>query len=83
MFKYVLEDELLKINEEMKNLFLDKYFYPYGKGYSVKLLKLEELTDQSKDFVDDLLFNLPIKIKKPKKKTLDAVLFNEKGQLNP
>lgn len=33
--------------------------------------------------MDDLLFNIPIKIKKPKKKTLDAVLFNEKGQLNP
>jgi hypothetical protein len=70
MLKYVLEDELVKINEEMKCLFLDKYFFPYGKGYGVKLLKIEELKDNSKEFVDDLLFNIPIKVKKPKKKTL-------------
>jgi hypothetical protein len=29
------------INEEMKKLFLDKYFYPLGKGISVKLFKPE------------------------------------------
>ncbi len=40
MLKYLLEDELIKLNEDMKNLFLDKYFFPYGKGYIVKLLKL-------------------------------------------
>jgi hypothetical protein len=41
------------------------------------------LTENSKNFVDDLLFNLPLKIRKPKKKTLDSVLFDEQGKLNP
>lgn len=27
----------------MKKIFLDKYFYPYGKGYGIKLYKLEDL----------------------------------------
>jgi hypothetical protein len=67
----------------MKNLFLDKYFFPFGHGYGVKLLKIEELADNSKDFVDDLLFNMPIKVRKPKKKTLDNILFDEQGKLNP
>ena len=32
----------------MKNLFLDKYFFPYGKGYGVKLFKEDELSGDSK-----------------------------------
>lgn len=67
----------------MKNLFLDKYFFPFGQGYGVKLLKIEELPDHSKDFVDDLLFNMPVKVRRPKKKTLDTLLFDEQGKLNP
>lgn len=82
MLKYILEDELLGLNEEMKNLFLDKYFYPFGK-YFVKLLKVEELTGDPKDYVDSLIFALPPKPKKPKKKTLDSVLFDQSGKLNP
>jgi hypothetical protein len=67
---------LTSINEELKNLFLDKYFFPYGKGYGIKLMKIEELTDTSRTFVDNLLFAGPVKSKKPKKKTLDSVLFD-------
>lgn len=38
MIKSVIENELPKINEEMKNLFLDKHYFPYGKGFAVRLL---------------------------------------------
>jgi len=44
MIKYVLEEVVVKLNEDMKNLFLDKYFFPYGKGYGVKLFREDELT---------------------------------------
>lgn len=37
----VLADELISINEEMKKLFLDKYFYPLGRGIGVKLFRPE------------------------------------------
>jgi hypothetical protein len=42
VMKGVLCDELPMINEEMKKLFLDKYFYPLGKGIGLKLFKPEE-----------------------------------------
>ena len=32
----------------MKNLFLDKYFFPYGKGFGVKLFREDELSEESK-----------------------------------
>lgn len=48
MLRYVLEDQLIAINEHMKNLFLDKYFFPFGQGYAVKLLRVEELAGNSK-----------------------------------
>ncbi len=83
MVKFVLEDQLVGFNEAMKGLFLDKYFFPFGQGYGIKLLKVEELPDHSKDFVDDLLFGLPIKVRKNKKNTLDELLFDQKGKLNP
>jgi len=34
----------------MKSLFLDKYFFPYGKGYGVKLLRIEELPEDTRDY---------------------------------
>lgn len=83
MLKYLLEDELIKLNQHMKNLFLDKYFFPYGKGYAIRLLKLQDLDGQTKNFVDELLFNIPTKPKKQKKVTLDSILFDESGKLNP
>ena len=46
-------------------------------------MKIEELTDTSRTFVDNLLFAGPVKSKKPKKKTLDSVLFDSTGKLNP
>lgn len=84
MMKYVWDEVLIKINEEMKNLFLDKYYFPYGQGFGVKLLKEEEMTGPHRDFVENLnMMNLE-KRKKPKKKmTLDKFLFDESGRLNP
>jgi hypothetical protein len=38
----MLEESLPYINEEMKKLFLDKYFYPYGKGIGIRLFRVEE-----------------------------------------
>ena len=55
----------------MKNLFLDKYFFPYGKGYGVKLFREDELTGKPKDFIDSLHeLNSKNKRKKEKKMTL-------------
>ena len=42
ILKGILKDELPFVNEEMKKLFLDKYFYPLGKGIGIKLFKPEE-----------------------------------------
>lgn len=42
MVKIILEECLPNINEEMKKLFLDKYFYPYGKNIGVRIFRLEE-----------------------------------------
>ena len=42
IMKGILQESLIEINEEMKKLFLDKYFYPYGKGIVVKLFRLED-----------------------------------------
>ena len=60
----------------MKNLFLDKYFFPYGKGYGVKLFREDELTGDSKDFVDKLYEMKNKRKEKKKKMTLDRILFD-------
>ena len=39
---------VVRLNEDMKNLFLDKYFFPYGKGYGVKLFREDELTGNTR-----------------------------------
>ena len=39
IMKEVLAESLPQVNQEMKKLFLDKYFYPYGKGIIVKLFR--------------------------------------------
>ena len=36
----------------MKNLFLDKYYFPYGKGFGVKLLKEEDLNEKNQDLME-------------------------------
>ena len=41
----------------MKKLFLDKYFYPYGKGIGIKLFRLEDQTDHSEKIIKGILTN--------------------------
>jgi hypothetical protein len=48
IIRHIIVDELNYFNEEMKNLFLDKYYFPYGKGYGVTLLKEDNFTGSSK-----------------------------------
>ena len=74
----------MSINENMKVFFLDKHYAPYNRGYPVKLLRLEELTGQVKDYVDGLMHSQELPTKRSKKKTtLDSMLFDESGKLNP
>lgn len=85
MIRYMLEEVVIKLNEDMKNLFLDKYFFPYGKGYSVKLFREDELTGNAKEYIDYLfMMGCKKKERKTKKKmTLDRILFDQSGHLNP
>lgn len=68
----------------MKNLFLDKQFFPLSKGFGVKLLRLEELPDSSRDYVDSILYSGPARTTRTKKKaTLDSFIFDHSGKINP
>lgn len=55
MMQAVLRDELPSINEEMKKLFLDKYFYPLGKGIGIKLFRTEELPIESEKVINGII----------------------------
>ena len=55
IFKEILSGDLLWINEEMKKLFLDKYFYPYGKGYGVKLYRIEDQNEYQAQVINGIL----------------------------
>lgn len=39
----------------MKKLFLDKYFYPYGKGIGIKLFRIEEQCEQTTKLINGIL----------------------------
>lgn len=39
-------------------------------------MKVEEFANSTKLYVDDLLYNSPIKVRKPKRPNLDSVLFD-------
>lgn len=41
----------------MKKLFLDKYFYPYGKGIGIRLYRTEEQTEQITKIMNGILFD--------------------------
>jgi hypothetical protein len=41
----------------MKKIFLDKYFYPYAKGYGVKLYKIEDQNEYQLQIIDGVLNN--------------------------
>ena len=39
----------------MKKLFLDKYFYPLGKGIMIKLFKLEDQSEKCYKIIKGIL----------------------------
>ena len=55
IFKDIISQDLPWINEEMKKLFLDKYFYPYGKGYGVKLYRIEDQSECQLQIINGIL----------------------------
>jgi hypothetical protein len=55
IFKDIISHDLPWINEEMKKLFLDKYFYPYGKGYGVKLYRIEDQSECQLQIINGIL----------------------------
>lgn len=83
ILKYILEIELLKINEDMMSLFLNSSFFPFGKGYGVKLFKVDDLPDQTRDYAESIMYAERVRPRKPKKVTLDSLLFDRTGKLNP
>ena len=85
MIKYVLDEVVFKLNEDMKSLFLDKFYFPYGKGLGVKLIRPDEMTGSTQTFIENIHFKeYEARMKRPKKKkTLDNFLFDESGRLNP
>lgn len=39
----------------MKKLFLDKYFYPYGKGIGIRLFRTEEQPQETIKIINGIL----------------------------
>ena len=39
----------------MKKLFLDKYFYPYGKGIGVRLFRAEQQSEECAKTIQSIL----------------------------
>jgi hypothetical protein len=54
--KYILEIELLKINEDMMALFLNSFFFPFGKGFGVKLFRIDDLPDETRDYAESIVY---------------------------
>lgn len=67
----------------MMGLFLNSSFFPFGKGYGVKLFKIENLPDQTRDYAESIIYAQQIRAKRNKKVTLDSILFDKNGKLNP
>jgi hypothetical protein len=55
MLRTILGDELPYINEEMKKLLLDKYFYPLGKGIGIKLFRPEEQSPECEKKIQGII----------------------------
>ena len=55
VMKTILKDELAWINQEMKKLFLDKYFYPLGKGIGIKLFRPQQQGGESSKIIKGIM----------------------------
>lgn len=78
----MLMDELTFINEEMKKLFLDKYFYPLGKGIGVKLFKPEEQTQECERVIRAIVNDHEDTEREKRHQQLEKTLFPGSGLVN-
>lgn len=82
IMKGILDDELTYINEEMKKLFLDKYFYPLGKGIAIKLFRPEEQTQECERAIKAIVSNHEDTERERKHLELENTLFPGSGVVN-
>ena len=82
MVKIILEECLPVINEEMKKLFLDKYFYPYGKGIGVRLFRTEEQNEECAKVINGIVNDHKDTERKLAQEDLEKTLFPEEGTVN-
>ena len=59
----------------MKKLFLDKYFYPYGKGYGVKLYRFEDQSQCQIQVINGILNDHEKTARETEAKMFEETLF--------
>ena len=83
MMKQILCVDLPWVNEEMKKLFLDKYFFPYEKGYGVKLYKLQEQNEYQTRIINGIISDHQKSKRKLQKSLMEESLFPKNmGKIN-
>jgi hypothetical protein len=66
----------------MKKLFLDKYFYPLGKGIGVKLFKPEEQNEEYGKTITSIISNHEETERQKRQEELENTLFPGSGLVN-
>lgn len=66
----------------MKKLFLDKYFYPYGKGIGIKLYKTEDQNEETSKKIKGILYDHKETERRQARQQLQGTLFPEEGEFN-
>ena len=63
----------------MKKLFLDKYFYPYGKGYGIKLYRFEDQNQYQTQVINGILSDHQNTQRQKEAKMMEETLFPTHG----
>lgn len=66
----------------MKKLFLDKYFYPLGKGICIRLFRIEEQNEQTIKIIKGIISNHQETERCKAYTELENTLFPEEGKVN-
>lgn len=66
----------------MKKLFLDKYFYPYGKGICIRLFRSEEQNQQCIKVIKGILSDHKDTERRHAQEDLEKTLFPEDGKID-
>lgn len=66
----------------MKKLFLDKYFYPYGKGIGVRLFRPEEQNEDCSRIINGIVNDHRDTERRNAHEDLERTLFPEDGKVN-